>query len=456
MGCERDVRPVPESEQRRAQVTLFNATHEVLPVNRQTVHSDYVVACGLVAHEPDRFLTLEHLTGVQEDHLLSGVETSLAVGSSSASETSSHCVFSFLETPDGRLPPVATAWTRNLEQKVFYGDVDAPADVSPDPPALLAEAIYDGVASGDLRPWRDRPCGGDLAFCDEDELTQALRAPVGAAYNWSVLGEFPTLRPFNPHELIDVAVEDQRQEGLDCRTGRENTPLYWDNPPSGSWRILSVVETPMAVDEEGELVDFDEDHHDDPWRCWDATLERDDSSRSWIFCGSRRMAQLLESRYKRGYVVVEFFQESQSGPVPGAYEALTIGLQRRTDEGELFETETIEAVQGYGIPEHFGLQWSASPRTSCDARREVPSCDQIILPARLQIETSGGQLTISPGESHYLAPEANRRIELVRGIFRAVSDLRCDDVRTGPQNLRHPGAYLELLYFGGPTILDLD
>lgn len=451
-GCERDARPVSESDQQRAQVTLFNATHDVLPLRRQTLHSNYVVSCGLVAYEPSRFLSEAHLSTPTYSELLSGVEEPLIPmreGSEVSADTSSACRFSFVGTEDDRLSPIATTWPRDLPEKSFYYDVDAPADVEPQPPALMAEPLYDNVDPSELPAWRNRPCGGDLDTCSDEEYMDALTAPTGARYEWNGIGTFPVLSSWRPSALSEMPVRDSDEA---CYTGRDATPLMWDEPPSDVWRVDAV--TTVFEDPPESNDDATENTEQEPrsdWVCHDVELTQSTSEQTWSFCGSRRIAQRLASRYKRGDVFVEFFTESQSGSPPSAYEALTIEIDRRTDEGETFETESIEAIQGYGIPEHIGLNWSTTHRNECDPRREVADCDQVVLPTDLYLHLSGETLRIVPGEAHFLAPDIHQRIEYVRGLYRVVADLRCQDERTGPDHLSHPGAYLEVVYYGGVT-----
>ena len=443
------MRPAPESDQREAQVTIFNATNDVLPLGRQSLHSNYAVACSLVAYEPNRFLGPEHLTTPVETRLLSGIEVPLRAhrDGEEGADTASHCHFSFVSTDDGRLNTIATAWPRDLPRKTFYGDVDAPANVLPEPLTLIADAEYDEVADEDRRPWRHRPCDGDLERCSEEELEELLAAPRGARYHWSEFGDFPTRRSWNPTSIDEMPVDDPADE---CHTGRDATPLRWDDPPSGMWRITSVDDVTVGIGDGDQVgAEFALE-----WNCYDVRLQDGQSQRTWNFCGSKRMADTMESAYKRGDVFVEFFTESMTSSPPAAYEALTVELDRRTDDGQTFETETIEAIQGYGIPEHLGLSWNATAQNDCEPRREIPECDQVILPARLQIDTSGGRLDIPPGAADFLAPDSMRRLEFVRGIYRVVADLRCTDERVGPGRLSHPGPYMELVYFAGPSAVD--
>lgn len=466
-GCERSTRPPPQSETASAQVSLFNATHDILVLRTQLLKSDYAVDCDLVGPTPDSFLsdghlsTRETLSDRDSQPPFSGIELPLTEGESdSAPNVDDACRFSFVSPADDRLPAVATSWPGDLEEKLLYTDVDAPKEVAPEPPTLVAEAIYDDVDSGDIRPWRHRPCGGSLTDCSEEEQEELVQPPEGAEYHWSVVGDVVEHAQWEPTPLSERPVDDPEDDNQ-CNTGRDATPLSWDSPPSGTWRVAEVDE---YIEERGEEGGDDQEQNQDEsesepveWVCQEVLLEATDDGEgeeSWSFCGSQRLAATIESADARGDVHVEFYTERQDSSPPAVYDALTVELERMTEEGELFETETVEVVRGHGVPEHIGLSWETEPASECEARREIAECDQIIVASHLELNAADQMIDIRPGETVALDTEATRRVEFVRGLHRAVTDLRCQDERLGPDRFSHSGAYLEFLYYPGPSRIE--
>lgn len=456
-GCEREERPIPESDLRQAQVSIFNATHDVLGVNIDSLNSEYRVDCSLVGRDPGRFVRTDHLSSGVRLELLSGEERSLIHGSSGSGlqAGSQACLFAFINPRDERLSPLVATWPRDLEQKDFFIDVDAPADVPPEAPTVLAEAIYDDAASDAMRPWRHRPCGSaaslSLNGCSEEELAQLQTPPPGATYHWSVLGEEVEQSSWEPQELETMPVED----GESCATGRDSTPLNWETPPTSQWKVDEVVD--LGIDDGDDSDPVSTPPPSEQWQCYDVYLSAEDDEHVWQFCGSPRLAQRLSAASDSSQIYVEFFRSSRYEAPPSAYESLTIDLERRTDDGERYEDELFELVRGHGVPEHFGLSWSTTPRTDCDARREFPDCEKVVLPTTLDIEASDAEISIAPGETVDLEPDSQvriderRRLEFVRGFHRAVSDRSCSHESLGPQALSQVGPYVEIIYYGGVT-----
>lgn len=461
-ACEREQRPPPEADAVTTQVSLFNATHDVLPIGVRSVSSDYAVDCGLVVGAPDRYLDDVHLTssrdlaGRIDADPVSGLEVPVP-GERDSPGFSTPCMLAFLdlETDDDRLEPVALTWPRDLAEKTVYPDVSADRDVPPEDQTLVAEADYREVDDEELRPWRHRPCGGDLENCEEEEYQRLLEPPAGAEYGWEVVGDEPTLHPWDPEPIDErrVVEPDDQQ----CRTGRDATPLRWDSPPSGSWWIEEVRETTIEFDDGEADADAATPGGLTPrWRCWDLELvdEAGDDDDQWRVCGSELLAMRLTSEAFDGDVRIDFFTEQQDGSPPSVYEALTIDLERWTAEGDRWEVETIELVRGHGVPGHIGLEWDAEPATACEPVREIDEvCNQVSLPAHLTLDVGGTDLRIEPGMIEALDPQADRRLEHVRGMYRAVSDLRCHDERLGPDYMNHPGAYLEFVYYPGASVV---
>ena len=447
MGCDRDIRPAPESDQRQAQVSIYNATNDAIPLEIQSLNPNFSVSCDLVGSNPSRYLGEEHLSSVAQEVLYSGIERSLNVdpsGSDSTPEASSQCYFSFLTTEDARLRPLAASWPRNLSEKTFYTDVDAPADINPEAQTLIIEGGYHNVDDDDMRPWRHRPCGVDFQGCDDDDLRRWTTPPPGAWYYWSVMGDYPIESTWDPVDLSAMPIADDEREG--CNSGRENTPLSWDEAPSGVWRVIDVE----AFSRE---PDNDDGQAPSQWQCHNISLVQNDSDDTWSVCGSQRLARQIRSEEKQGEVYLTFFSEHQYGSPPAAYKALTVEIERRTLDGEPFETETIDLIRGHGIPEHLGIDWRADLQIQCDPRREIADCEQIVAPIQLELDMPVGNLTIAPGETYFLDPAIHRRVEFVRGMYRFVSDLRCQDEQVGPTRLSHPGTYLELIYYSGISLV---
>ena len=451
-ACERDARPAPESAQRDAQVSIFNATHDVLPLLSQPLNRSYSVDCDLVLADPTSFIFDEHLSSAKQLFLYSGVEEPLegvddrpGVGSTPDAD----CHINVLSTTDGRLSEIAVSWPRDLEEKTFYTDVDAPANVPPEPQTVVVEADYDDVSEERIRPWRDRPCGGSVEDCSQEEFEELIVPVADAHYRWAVVGEAPELHDWSFGSVEEVALED---EGPQCATGREATPLSWEQPPSGTWLVDAVVEShqdaaqsPASEQAEGSPSNDDDTQE----KCFSVSLLSDDAEEEWEFCGSRRLANRLASEEKAGTVHVRFYTEHRYGSPPSAYEALTIDIERKTDEGERFESELIEAIRGRGIPEHMGLDWDTYALTDCEGRREVESCDQLVLPLLIHVNSPGGMLEIPAGRTDYLEPQSHRRIEVVRAMHRVVADRDCRNPEIGPYQFAKAGPYLELIYYAG-------
>lgn len=430
LSCEREPRPLFDSNfQSQAEVTLFNATHDVLPIRFQALRRQYAVDCDLVAQDPARYLREDHLSNPNRRFVLSGTEVAIETPDDDLNRP---CRIAFLDLDDDRLTTVAAIWPRELPVKTFYTDVDAPSSVPPEDATLIAEADYSGANPAEVPEWRARPCNGQIANCSEDEYDDALRIPSGADYHWSVMGEELTYQQWESSSIADTPVEDPLDES--CPTGRNRTPLSWTSTSSGRWEVISVLER------EGG--------------CFDVELATEmGSTNNWSFCGSRRLSTRLDPESVRGTVVVEFFRENQFGNPPAAYENLTIDIRRETEEGELFQIETIELVRGQSIPDHMGLNWEAEPTTSCDARQEIEECLQMVIPTSLRLTTSTGQFEAVPGDIIGLDPSAERRLEYIRGMHRAVFDVNCNDERLGPHQINHPGTYMELIYYAGVTVV---
>lgn len=445
-GCSRQPRQLaPNNHAVEAQVSLFNATHDVLPLRFQSLRRQFAVDCGLLKDNPELYLRSEHLSHRLQHLVLSGEEVSFfdtGDQSDPRPPSASECVFSFLTVTDGRLPSIAVTWPRNLPKKTFYTDVDAPSDLPPEAPALIVEADYSGTRSTHISPWRSRPCEGSLTNCNESEYEQALRPPPGAEYYWSALGDELNFSLWEPSERGDLEIDDPADND-ECRTGRGQVPLSWDRPSPGRWQVLRVQERTPDFDNSGSPSSLD--------RCYELSLERErDLERvEWRFCGSERLSRRLEPEGLRGRLMVEFFTEDLYGTPPAAYENLTIDIRRETSDGELFETETVELIRGQGVPDHLGISWEASPILSCEPRREISGCGQVVLPLELTLEMSNARLEVHPQETVALDLNAERRLEFIRGMHRVVTDSNCNDDSLGPYQFGQPGAYLELIYYAG-------
>ena len=470
-ACERQERSISESDRRQAQVSLFNATHDVLVLSTQSLHGDYRVDCDLVTDDPSRFLRADHLTSLLAMEILSGEERPLSydTGYGGPSASAQPCTFTFVSPIDDRLEALATSWPTDLPTKEFFRDVDAPADVPPEPHTLIAEALYDDVDDDDLRPWRHRPCNSSsslsLGNCSDDQYDRLIEPPPGATYHWSVIGDYPRQRSWEGAPIDEMELADD--DGAQCHTGRSRTPLVWDTPPGGSWQVLDVIEVTTGANpqDQDETNNNGEEPTPPPiaetWTCYDVQLLQGESTSNWwSFCGSQRLAHRLESAGSSGRVFVEFFPSSRSDAPPSAYRSLTIDLERRTEDGERYEDEIFELVRGHGIPEHFGLTWSTEPRTECGSRREFPECDKVILPTRLRVQSTQNELEVTPGETIDLEPnspariEERRRLEFVRGFHRVVSDRSCNHESLGHAALAQVGSYVELIYYSGVTAVE--
>ena len=453
VGCERTERPPPEADSLLTQVSLFNATHDVIPFDARTVHSDYAIDCDVVTGDPDRYLGDTHLSGAIdlasriEYDPFSGLEVPIFADEQDG-DIAGDCRLAVISTgtDDDRLEPIIITWPRDLPHKTIYPDVDAPAGVPPEDQTVVAEANYDDVDDEGYRAWRERPCGGNLEDCSEEEFDELLTPVDGADYSWRIVGDDPRKNSWDPEPLDERNSDDADSE--DCHSGRDATPLRFDSPPGGTWQVESVDQTIETVDDEDDGDDADE------WTCWDVTLledtdddEPDDDA--WQFCGSELLAKRIGSEHFNGDVFIDFFVEEQDESPPSVYEALTVNLERRVD-GEIYETETMEAVRGHGVPSHIGLSWDAEAATACEPMVERPDeCDQISLPAHLLMDVGDSTLRIKPGTIEALDPQADRRLEHIRGLYRVISDLRCSHERLGPDYMSHAGAYLEFVYFAG-------
>lgn len=450
-GCERQARPIDELViQQEAQVSFFNATHDVIPTRFQTMRNRYALDCELVATDPGRFLREEHLTNQIREDIFSGFETGLdrfTAMSSPGGPDHSSCRFSILLIDDDRLPDIAVTWPRNLPMKTFFNDVDAPADVPPQPNTIIAEADYSNASSSQVPRWRARPCAGTAqsSLCTEGEREQMLQPPAGAQYHWSVLGDDVDFAPWQSATLVDMGVEDPQDAA--CQTGRSSRPLSWTSTTSGRWTILGVEELGPGPGDSSNGGGFSEANP-----CYLVRLWGNEREESWQFCGSRRLARRIDpdEMLSRGDIKVEFFVENQYGS-PASYQNLTLDLRRETESGELFELETIELIRGNAIPDHIGPNWEVAAVTSCETRREVSTCEQVVLPSNIYVPTSGGQTQILPGEHVGVGPVAQRSVEFIRGMHRAIVDVNCAHEDVGPFQLANPGAYVELIYYAGVT-----
>lgn len=449
-ACGRQPRQLaPNNQAVEAQVSLFNATHDVLPLRFQSLRRQFGIDCELASQDPGRYLRDEHLSHPLQHLVLSGEEVSFFDSGDQADprpSSSSECVFSFLTVSDERLPSIAVSWSRSLPKKVFYTDVDAPPGLPPEAPALIAEADYSATRSSQISPWRNRPCEGSLTNCDEVDYEAALTPPQGASYHWSVIGDELNYSPSDSEDRDELVVHDP-EDDEHCRTGRGHQRLLWSRMAAGRWKVLEVKELPIPI---GEPREAHEDHEGSS-RCYELYLERADGSELhvWTFCGSERLARRLDPEGLRGRLMVEFFTEDLYGSPPAAYENLTIDIRRETEAGELFETETIELIRGQGVPDHLGIEWETSPVLRCEPRREIADCGQVVLPLELRVDTPNASLAARPQETIALDINAERRLEYIRGMHRVVVDNNCADDRLGPHQFSYPDAYLELIYYAG-------
>ncbi len=448
-GCEREFRETPESLRQEARVSLFNASHDVIPLRFQRIGQFYSIDCSLVAEDPSRFLMEAHLNNPNRRAIFSGWEIALQA----PSDERETCHLAFLTPEDDRLERLAVAYTTDLPVKTFYSDVDAPPEILPEPATVMITADYDNVSAAAIRPWRDRPCDGSLDNCATDaEVEAVLTPPPGATYAWEALGDDLQLSTWVPRQRDQLPVEETSDDL--CHTGLSETPLSWTTPPSGRWQIEAIhpiLEDDFNFGDPGE----DPGPLPDSTGCFEVVLTQANSLELWEFCGSQRLADRLDPEERRDLVFVSFFVETGSSGV--AYQNLSLDVRRQDEDGQINEEETIELIRGQAIPDHIGLQWNAPPAVDCDPTREILGCDQVILPTNLTFETNAGPIRARPGETVNLDPSTGqpldqmRRLEFVRGMHRVVTHQTCVQSTLG--GAVHTGPYFEIVYYTGVTIL---
>lgn len=439
-GCERELRPVIEAGfETEAQVTLFNATNDVLPMRTQTLRRQFQIDCDLVGEDPGRFIKDAHLSNPLRRFLFSGQEVSLDTAGdfSDGRREQNRCRYSFVSLDDERLPSMAVSWSPDLPMRGYFSDVDLPPEVPPEAPSLIADADYSASPQSAVRAWRDRPCDGNLSFCSPNQQAAALAPPQGAEYYWTALGDQFQLQTWEESILDELPLERSSES---CSIGARR--LSWDGVGNRRFEILSVA--PRDLDEENT------------GNCFDVGLRNisDGTESAWGFCGSERLSRRLNPDDVRGALFAEFFTEVRP-QFPNAYENLSIDLEWVDEENEIFQVETIELIRGRRIPEHIGLTWDTTPSLQCSTLRELEECPQVVLPIVLSIDTNVGTLEGRAGETIALNPSAERRLEILRAMHRAVVDTNCVSGELGPGRIGHIGPYMELVYFAGVTVIGL-
>ncbi|TXD35424.1 hypothetical protein FRC98_16550 [Lujinxingia vulgaris] len=436
-GCGQEPRSVEGlGEPEEAQVTVYNRSHDVVPLNVQSLRGDLAVDCELVSGRMSEFLRNEHLTNsISIERLYSGQETRLY--GSLSTRGSEGCQLSMLRTSDGRVEDVVVSWPFGLETKSFYRDVDAPADVPTGENTVVLRADYSETPLSERRAWRSRPCSGELSTCTEAEQNEALSPPPGAVYSWESVGEAVELSAWEASSIEEVALSAEVDEGS-CSTGIAGPGLRWSYPPSGGeWQVLSVEPAMEAG-------------------CFDVWLKSDAEERDWQICGSERLANRLTPNSDLNPLFVQFFVDiaAPNGDGEVAYANISIDLERENQAGEVVEVETIDLVRGYSIPSHLALDYSARLSEGCQVGRESAACLQLSSPLTLGLQTETGLLNVVPGETVALGSETTRRVELVRGMHRVIVDQGCSEDLTGLPGVDRVGPYLELVYYSGVTSLE--
>ncbi|RAL25056.1 hypothetical protein DL240_02250 [Lujinxingia litoralis] len=423
--------------QEQAQVTVYNRTHEVVQLQLQRVSSELAVDCAFVREAPQRFLREEHLTPPGTDRLYSGQELRLYTYGSQLNPNRG-CNLNVARVDDARIEDVVISWSPGLPFKSFFPDVDAPADVPTGPHTVVLSADYSQTSPDQMRPWRDRPCNGELSTCSEEEQRQALTLPAGAEYSWEVEGTEPTVRPWGQSTSITEMPSGSESDQGSCSTGITRQELSWSTPPTaGAWQVVEVA-------------------HDADTTCAQVSLSNDQAQeQTWSVCGSNRLISRLTPASDLNPVILQFFFELGSSGTPNMvnYENLSVDIRREDLEGNPLEVETIDLVRGRQVPSHLGLEIEPRLSEGCPALRESESCLHVSAPLSLEITTSTGPLILIPGETVAPANASPRRLELVRGLHRAVVDTACD----GMQSQLDPpplGPYLELVYYSGVTTLN--
>lgn len=447
-GCERLARPVVDAATEDfAQVTLFNASHDVVAIRTQTLRRQYQVDCDLIGADPGRFIKDIHLTNPLRRFLFSGVEIGLDTSAEldDGRRQPNQCRYAFVSLADERLPSQALQWPASLDTRGYFRDVDLPPDIPPDPPALLLEADYSSTPESEIRPWRARPCDGNLSLCSAQNQSNALSIPPNAAYYWSITGEDLTAANWEEQPYDELALGGAGEE---CAIGGRH--LHWEAISTGRFEVLEVIASHTA--------DPDDETTENPGLaplCFDVVLRAQDGTSTetiWEFCGSERLSRRLNPADIRGSLFMETFTETRP-QYPNAYENLSLDLEWYSDDGELFQVETIELVRGRRIPEHLGLSWETEPLMACEGLRELPECSQVVLPLQLNLDTNVGPLRGRAGETIALEPQAERRLELVRAMHRVVVDTNCYDGSLGPGQIGHIGPYMEFVYFAGVNLI---
>ncbi|RVU42240.1 hypothetical protein EA187_16770 [Lujinxingia sediminis] len=436
-GCGQEPRGVEGlGEPEETQVSVYNRTHDVVPLHVQPLRSELVVDCELVSGRISEFLRNEHLmSSISIERLYSGQETRLY--SWSSSQGSAGCRLSVVRTSDGRVADVAVSWPFGLATKSFYRDVDAPADIPTGENTVVLTADYSETPLSERRTWRSRPCSGELSTCTEAEQAEALSAPAGAVYAWEVVGDEVELSSWEGTSILETPLSEAVDQGS-CSTGIAGSSLRWSYPPSErEWQVLSV-------------------HPSDEAGCYDVALQSPAEDRNWQICGSERLASRLAPNSDLNPLFVQFFVDiaAPNGDGEVTYANISIDLRRENQNGDILEVETIDVVRGYSLPSHLALDYSTRLSEGCEVTRESSACLQISAPLTLALATSTGTLDVVAGETVALGSESSRRLELVRGMHRAVVDQGCSDDLTGLPGIDRVGPYLEIVYYSGVSTFD--
>ena len=435
-GCGQEPRGVEGlGDPEEAQVTVYNRTHDVVPLHVQAMRNDLAVDCELLSGRVSEFVRSEHLlSSVSIERLYSGQETRLY--GSGASQGSAGCQLSVVRTSDGRVDDVVVSWPQGLANKSFYRDVDAPADVPTGENTVVLRADYSETPLSERRPWRSRPCSGELSSCGEAEQNEALSAPPGAEYAWEVVGEAVELSPWEATSIEATPLSAAVDQGS-CSTGIAGSALRWSYPPSGGeWQVLAVTPSEEAG-------------------CYEVALQSTSEERDWRICGSERLASRLTPNSDLNPLFVQFFVDiaAPNGDGEVTYANISIDLERQNQAGEVLEVETVDVVRGYSLPSHLAIDYSTRLSEGCEVSRESASCLQIAAPLTLALSTSTGTLDVVPGETVALGSESSRRLELVRGMHRVVVDQSCSEDLTSLPGVDRVGPYLEVVYYSGVSTL---
>ncbi len=436
-ACESERRSIPESERFAAQLSLYNASHDIIPVTLWGAAPDLQLDCQYLGDPlPDR-LAEEHLQQLSSAPVLSGQELPISsLGLMEDEDGPGSCPFVIITSDDGRLPPIMVRWDPDLPERLFFSEVDAPRQLPTETPALVMDANYAGEPP---TPFGHRPCDGDLQRCDEEHRQELLEPPSGASYAWFPTGDGLHVTPHRRADLEDYPIDDA--EGS-CTAGHQDPDLWWDDAPSGRWRIDEV-----SADD--DCYELSLTHREDP------EDQEDPEERRVELCGAPILGHHLKDDGDEAPRSIRFFEEDQRDSSSSSYHSLTLEVEHLDDEGQATTRQRLELVRGHALPDHLGLDWDSRILAQCPLYRELDGCAQLSAPMLLQIDIDDISIDVPRGIEQVLETEARRSIYVHRALHRLVTDQSCDPAPASVSSSA-VGPYLELVYIGALRSLSDD